>query len=58
VRDSNPRHSGLQTQPMARPHLTPADKIRTTEPKSADSPNVTRHHSTTVCSHRARMAAA
>jgi hypothetical protein len=53
-----PVTSGLQTQPIARPHLTPADGIDMTEPKSAFSSNVSRHGSTAVRSHRARTAAA
>jgi hypothetical protein len=35
-----PVTSGLQTQPIARPHLTPTDRIGMTEPKSAVMPNV------------------
>src|SRR5919108_3074199 len=50
--------SGLQTHPIARPHLTPTDRICMTEPKSAFSPDVSRHGSTEVRSHRARTAAA
>jgi hypothetical protein len=36
-----PVTSGLQTHPIARPHLTPTDKIGMTEQYSAISPNVT-----------------
>jgi hypothetical protein len=36
-----PATSGLQTHPIARPHLTPTDRIGMTEPKSAFSSNVT-----------------
>jgi hypothetical protein len=32
---------GLQTQPIARPHLTPTNKTGMTEPNSAISSNVT-----------------
>jgi hypothetical protein len=35
-----PVTSGLQTHPMARPHLTPTDRISMTEPKSAVPSNV------------------
>jgi hypothetical protein len=53
-----PATSGLQTLPIARPHLTQTDKIGMTEPKSAFPPNEARHGSTAVRSHRARTAAA
>ena len=53
-----PAPSGLQTQPIARPDLTPTDSIGMTEPKSAVPPNQARHRSTAVRSHRARTAAA
>jgi hypothetical protein len=53
-----PVTSGLQTHPIARPHLTPIDRIGMTEPKSALSSNATRHRSTAVRSHSARTAAA
>jgi hypothetical protein len=36
-----PVTSGLQTHPIARPHLTPVDRIGMTEPNSAISSNVT-----------------
>jgi hypothetical protein len=36
-----PVASGLQTRPIARPHLTPTDRIGITEPYSAISSNVT-----------------
>jgi hypothetical protein len=36
-----PVTSGLQTHPIARPHLTQTDRIGMTEPKSALSSNVT-----------------
>jgi len=48
-----PATSGLQTHPIARPHLTPIDRIGMAEPKSAVAPNVARHGSTAVRSHRA-----
>jgi len=50
-----PVASDLQTHPIARPHLTPIDRIGMSEPKLALAPNVTRHGSTAVRSHRARM---
>jgi hypothetical protein len=53
-----PAASGLQTHPIARPHLTPTDRIGTPELKLAFSSNATRHRSTVVRSHRARTAAA
>jgi hypothetical protein len=53
-----PVTSGLQTHPIIRRYLTPIDRIGMTEPKSAFSANVARHHSTAVRSHRARTAAA
>jgi hypothetical protein len=53
-----PAASDLQTRPIARPHLTPTNRIRMTEPYSGVLLNVTRHRSTTVRSHRARTAAA
>jgi hypothetical protein len=53
-----PVTSGLQTQPIARPHLTPIDRIGMTEPNSGFSSNVIRHRSTAVRSHSARTAAA
>jgi hypothetical protein len=53
-----PVTSGLQTHPIARPHLTPIDRIGMTEPKSAVAPDVARHGSTAVRSHRARTGAA
>jgi hypothetical protein len=53
-----PATSGLQTQPIARPHLTPTDKTGMTEPNLALLSNVIRHSSTAVRSHRARTAAA
>jgi hypothetical protein len=34
-----PAASGLQTHPIARPHLTRIDRIGMTEPKSAVTPN-------------------
>jgi hypothetical protein len=52
------RHSGLQTQLIARPHLTLTDRIGMTEPKSAVVPGLARHRSTAVRSHRARTGAA
>jgi hypothetical protein len=36
-----PVTSGLQTHPIARPHLTPTDKSGMTEPKATFSANVT-----------------
>jgi hypothetical protein len=36
-----PVTSGLQTQPIARPHLTPTNRIGMTEPYLAISSNVT-----------------
>jgi hypothetical protein len=36
-----PATSGLQTHPIARPHLTPTDRIGMSEPYFAISPNVT-----------------
>jgi hypothetical protein len=36
-----PATSGLQTQPITRPHLTPTDRIGMTELNSTMSPNVT-----------------
>jgi hypothetical protein len=36
-----PVTSGLQSRPIARPHLTPTDGIGMTEPKSAVLSNVT-----------------
>ena len=53
-----PAASDLQTHPIARLHLTRADRIGMTEPKSAVRPNVARHRSTAVRSHRARTIAA
>jgi hypothetical protein len=53
-----PVTSGLQTQPITRPHLTRIDRIGMTEPKSTFLSHVIRHRSTTVRSHRARTAAA
>jgi hypothetical protein len=53
-----PVTSGLQTRPIARPHLTPIDRIGMTEPKSAVVPDVARHRSTAIRSHLARTAAA
>jgi hypothetical protein len=53
-----PAASGLQTQSIARPHLTPIDRIGMTEPNSHLLPNVTRPRLTSVRSHRARTAAA
>src|SRR5207247_10847177 len=49
-----PAASDLQTHPITRPHLTPTNEISMTEPKSAVPPNVARHRSTGVRSHRAR----
>jgi hypothetical protein len=53
-----PAASDLQTQPIARPHLTPTDKTGMTEPNLALLSNVIRHGSTAVRSHRARTTAA
>ena len=53
-----PVTSGLQTHPLARPHLTPTDRNGMTRPKSAVTPNAARHRSTAVRSHQARTAAA
>jgi hypothetical protein len=53
-----PAASGLQTHPIARPGLTPTDRIGMAEPKSASPANEARHRSTAVRSHRARMGAA
>jgi hypothetical protein len=36
-----PVTSGLQTHPIARPHVTPINRIGMTEPYSAISSNVT-----------------
>jgi hypothetical protein len=36
-----PVTSGLQTHPIARPHLTPTNRIGMTEPYSGVLPNVT-----------------
>lgn len=43
VRDSNPPPSGLQTRSIARPRLTPTDRIGMVEPKSAFLSNFSRH---------------
>jgi hypothetical protein len=53
-----PVTSGLQTQPIARPHLTPTDKTGKTEPKAAVPADVARHGPTAVRSHRACTGAA
>jgi hypothetical protein len=53
-----PVTSGLQSHPMARLHLTPINRIGMAEPKSAFSPNLARHRSTPVRSHRAGTGAA
>jgi hypothetical protein len=53
-----PAASDLQTHPIARPRLTPTDRIGMAEPKSASPANEARHRSTAVRSHRARMGAA
>ncbi len=53
-----PVTSDLQTHPIARPHLTPTDKIGMTERKSLLSANLAQRRSTAVRSHRARIAAA
>ena|SRR6266511_79772 len=52
-----PVTSGLQTQPITRRQLTVTDRIGMTEPKPASTPDVTRHRSTGVRSHRARTVA-
>jgi hypothetical protein len=52
-----PVTSGLQTQLMTPPHLTPIDRIGMTEPKSPLSPNLARPRLTSVRSHPARTAA-
>jgi hypothetical protein len=53
-----PVTSGLQTHPIALPHLTPTDEIGMTERKPAVSLNEARQRSTRVRSHLARTAAA
>jgi hypothetical protein len=53
-----PVTSGLQTHPIGRHRLTPTDRSGMTEPKSASVPDVARHGSTEICSHRARTDAA
>lgn len=47
-----PAASGLQTHPIARPDLTPTDRIGMTESKSAILATGIRTRSTAVCSHR------
>jgi hypothetical protein len=53
-----PVTSGLQTHPIARPHLTPTDRTRMAEPKLNAPANDARQRSTAVRSHLARTAAA
>jgi len=43
-----PVTSGLQTRPIARPRLTPSDRMGMTEPKRASTSDVARHRSTVV----------
>src|SRR4029453_13202279 len=51
-----PVTSGLQTQLMTRPHLTPIDRIGMTKPESAVLSDTACLRSTSVRSHRARTA--
>jgi hypothetical protein len=53
-----PATSGLQTHPIARPHLTPIVRIGMTEPEAVFSSNVNQHGWPVVRSHLARTAAA
>jgi hypothetical protein len=53
-----PATSGLQTHPIARPHLTPIYRIGMTELKSALSSNVHLTEFEAVRSHGARTATA
>jgi hypothetical protein len=53
-----PVTSGLQTHPIARPHLTPTDRIGMTEPNRSSRrtpPDTARQHSARTCSHRCRL---
>jgi hypothetical protein len=53
-----PVTSGLQSHPIARPRLTPSDRMGMTESKLASTSDFARHRSTVVRSHGARTTAA